>query len=194
MHIKSVKMNVSKNEKMRLFLMSKGSQEIRLLGQKICSVAHLRTDGHESDYCGHPFRVSGVFPSTYHQGSAQQQQYFSWEVLEKQSSIHLRWLWWLSIWLWRVACVIWPTNLVWISFKTETRGILERNMLDILSSPANIIHNMCYLSLDRYAIDHQVCKHSCHNNANAINQSLDHAPTALPSHLSSLYQPHVSWL
>ena len=71
MHIKSVKMNVSKNEKMRFFLMSKGSQEIRLLGQKICSVAHLRTDGHESDYCGHPFRVSGVFPSTYHQGSAQ---------------------------------------------------------------------------------------------------------------------------
>ena len=64
-------MNVSKNEKMRFFLMSKGSQEIRLLGQKICSVAHLRTDGHESDYCGHPFRVSGVFPSTYHQGSAQ---------------------------------------------------------------------------------------------------------------------------
>ena len=91
-----------------------------------------------------------------------------------------------------LACGVWPIDLVWISFKTKTRGILERNMLDILSSPANIIHNMCYLSLDRYAIDHQVCKHSCHNNANAINQSLDHAPTALPSHLSSLYQPHVS--
>ena len=30
-----------------------------------------QTDTHESDYCGHPFRVSGVFPSTYHQGSAQ---------------------------------------------------------------------------------------------------------------------------
>ena len=29
------------------------------------------TDTHESDYCGHPFRVSRVFPSTYHQGSAQ---------------------------------------------------------------------------------------------------------------------------
>ena len=30
-----------------------------------------QTDRHESDYCGHLFRVSGVFPSTYHQGSAQ---------------------------------------------------------------------------------------------------------------------------
>ena len=30
-----------------------------------------QTHTHESDYCGHPFRVSGVFPSTYHQGSAQ---------------------------------------------------------------------------------------------------------------------------
>ena len=25
----------------------------------------------QTDYCGHPFRVSGFFPSTYHQGSAQ---------------------------------------------------------------------------------------------------------------------------
>ena len=31
----------------------------------------MRTDTHESDYWGHPFRVSGAFPSTYHQGSAQ---------------------------------------------------------------------------------------------------------------------------
>ena len=164
MPIKSVKMKISKNKKMRFFLMSQGSlnPKIRFLGQKVCPVARERTyrqtdrqtDRHESDYCGHPFRVSGVFPSTYHQGSAQQQQYFSWEVLEKQSSIHLRWLWWLSIWLWRVACVIWPTNLVWISFKTETRGVLERNMLEILPSPANIIHNMCYLSLDRFGQDY----------------------------------------
>ena len=29
------------------------------------------TDTHESGYCGHPFKVSGIFPSTYHQGSAQ---------------------------------------------------------------------------------------------------------------------------
>ena len=38
----------------------------------LCSlVTDGQTDTHESDYCGHPFRVSGVFPSTYHQGSAQ---------------------------------------------------------------------------------------------------------------------------
>ena len=41
----------------------------------MCSVArehtHRQTDTHESDYWGHPFRISGVFPSTYHQGSAQ---------------------------------------------------------------------------------------------------------------------------
>ena len=53
--------------------MSQGSlnPKIRSLGQKMCPVAWLRTDTHESDYCGHPFRVSGVFPSTCHQGSAQ---------------------------------------------------------------------------------------------------------------------------
>ena len=64
-------MEISK--KMRFFLMSQGSinPKIRFLGQKVCSVAHLHTGRHESDYCGHPFRVSGVFPSTYHQGSAQ---------------------------------------------------------------------------------------------------------------------------
>ena len=60
--------------------MSQGSlnPKIRFLGQKVCLVARGRTDRqtdthtdtHESDYCGHPFRVSGVLPSTYHQGSA----------------------------------------------------------------------------------------------------------------------------
>ena len=30
-----------------------------------------RTDTHESEYRGHPFRVSGIFPSTYHQGAVQ---------------------------------------------------------------------------------------------------------------------------
>ena len=45
--------------------------KIRFLGLKVCSVAREHTDTHESDYCGHPFRVSGVFPSTYHQESAQ---------------------------------------------------------------------------------------------------------------------------
>ena len=49
------------------------------LDKKVCQVARVRIDGrtdrqtntHESDYCGHPLRLSGVFPSTYHQGSAQ---------------------------------------------------------------------------------------------------------------------------
>ena len=65
---------------MRFFLMSQESlkPKIRFLGQKMCSVARLQTDTHtdrhESDYSWHPFRVSGVFPSTYHQGSAQQAQ------------------------------------------------------------------------------------------------------------------------
>ena len=48
----------------------------RFLGQKVCPVAHPQTDTHtqtdtQSDYWGHPFRVSEFFPSTYHQGSAQ---------------------------------------------------------------------------------------------------------------------------
>ena len=66
-------MKISKNKKMRFFLMSQGSfnPKIRFLGQKVCPVARRQTHTHESDYCGHPFRVSGVFPSTNHQGSAQ---------------------------------------------------------------------------------------------------------------------------
>ena len=77
MPIKSVKMKISKNKKMRFFLMSQGSLDpkIRFIGQKVCSVARVQTDGHtdrhESEYRGHPFRVSGIFPSTYHQGSVQ---------------------------------------------------------------------------------------------------------------------------
>ena len=61
MPIKSVKMKISKNKKLCFFLMSEGllNPKIKFLGQKVCSVA-------ESDYCGHSFRVSGVFPSTYH--------------------------------------------------------------------------------------------------------------------------------
>ena len=68
--------NFEKKKKMRFFLMSQGSfnPKIKFLGQKVCSVAREHTDTHESDYCGHPFRVSGVFPSTYHQGSAQQEE------------------------------------------------------------------------------------------------------------------------
>ena len=47
MPIKSVKMKISKNKKMRFFLMSQGSlkPKIRFLGQKVCPAARERTDG-----------------------------------------------------------------------------------------------------------------------------------------------------
>ena len=47
MPIKSVKMKISKNKKLRFFLMSQGSfyPKIRFLGQKVCPVARSRTDG-----------------------------------------------------------------------------------------------------------------------------------------------------
>ena len=35
------------------------------------SIARFHTDTHESKYRGHPFRISGIFPSTYHRGSVQ---------------------------------------------------------------------------------------------------------------------------
>ena len=46
MPIKSVKMKISKNKKMRFFLMSQGSLDpkIRFIGQKVCSVACVHTD------------------------------------------------------------------------------------------------------------------------------------------------------
>ena len=54
---------IPKNKKLRFFLMSQGSfsPKIRFLGQKVCSVARTQTDRHESEYRGHPFRVSGFF-------------------------------------------------------------------------------------------------------------------------------------
>ena len=47
MPIKSVKIKISKNKKMRFFLMSQGSlnPKIRFLGQKVCPAARDRTDG-----------------------------------------------------------------------------------------------------------------------------------------------------
>ena len=64
--------------------MSQGSliPKIRSLGQKVARIStHTHTDRDESEYRGHPFRVSGMFPSTYHQGSAQQ----SCEILDTSS-------------------------------------------------------------------------------------------------------------
>ena len=48
MPINSVKMKISKNKKMRFFLMSQWSlnPKIRFLGQKVCPVARPQTDGH----------------------------------------------------------------------------------------------------------------------------------------------------
>ena len=48
MHIKSEKMKISKNKKMRFFLMSQGSSnpKIRFLGQKVCLVARPQTHTH----------------------------------------------------------------------------------------------------------------------------------------------------
>ena len=47
MLIKSVKMKISKNKKMRLFLMSQGSlnPKIKFPDQKVCPVARAQTDG-----------------------------------------------------------------------------------------------------------------------------------------------------
>ena len=56
MPIKSVKIKISKNKKMRFFLISQGSlnPKIRVLGQKVCPAARGRTDTqtdtHKSDY------------------------------------------------------------------------------------------------------------------------------------------------
>ena len=70
-------MKIPKNKKMRFFLMFQGpfNPKIRFLGRNVCSVAREQTDRHtdrhESEYRGHPFRLSGMFPSTYHQGWVQ---------------------------------------------------------------------------------------------------------------------------
>ena len=62
MPVKSVKRKISKTN-MCFLLMSQGSfnPKIRFLGQKVCSVSRIQTDTHESEYRGHPFRVSGIF-------------------------------------------------------------------------------------------------------------------------------------
>ena len=83
-------MKISKNTKKNFFFISQGSlnPKIRFLGQKVRLVAREQTDGHESDYCGHPFRVSGVFPTTYHQGSAQYHDLYVNESSQQHTIIH----------------------------------------------------------------------------------------------------------
>ena len=58
---------------MCFFFMSQAllKPKIRFLGQKMSSVAHMQTHRHKSEKRGHTFRVSELFPSTYHQGSIQ---------------------------------------------------------------------------------------------------------------------------
>ena len=88
MPIKSVKMKVSKNKKMCFF--GSFNPKIRFLCQKVCSVASVQTHRHESEYRGHPFRVSGIFPSTY-QGSVQhlESEYSEWEHHFRNFSFNL---------------------------------------------------------------------------------------------------------
>ena len=67
MPIKSVKMKILKNKKMRFFLMSQGplNQKIRFLGQKVCPVGCWHTDGHTEWLLWAPFQGFMIFPSTY---------------------------------------------------------------------------------------------------------------------------------
>ena len=71
--VKSVKMQISKNKNMCIFLMSQVSlnSKIRFLSQKVCPVARSQTDRH-TDRVTTEGTLSGFqdfFPSTYHQGS-----------------------------------------------------------------------------------------------------------------------------
>ena len=63
MSIKSVKVKISKNKKMRFFLMSQGSfnPKISFLGQKVCPVARVRTKA-EKHKPGRPPSAKGMGP------------------------------------------------------------------------------------------------------------------------------------
>ena len=84
-------MKISKNKQNCFFSCPKEHSTQKLSSQvKRCGLqpADGRTDRHThaSDYCGHPFRISGVFPSTYHQGSAQQKENQT-SVLDKAQAV-----------------------------------------------------------------------------------------------------------
>ena len=81
--------NARKNEKFRktetkivFFSWPKddsGQKYIPMSKTVLCSLLTDRqTDAHKSDYWKQPFRVSGVFPSTYHQGSARKDKNWQW--------------------------------------------------------------------------------------------------------------------
>ena len=86
-YIRKKSKNVHKKHKIEnfekqkdVFFFSQGSfnLKIRFLGQKVCSVAWLKTDRHESDYCGRLFRISGVFPFILNRPQKSQQCWFNW--------------------------------------------------------------------------------------------------------------------
>ena len=94
--------------------MSQGSlnQKIRFLGQKVCSVARVHTDKHESEYRGQPLRVSGFFPSTYyHQGSVQGLFTILFTYMRKGTNLwhyyHIQYLWWFAAQLFVYLSDIW---------------------------------------------------------------------------------------
>ena len=65
MPIKSVKMKISKNKKMRFFLMSQGSfnPKIRFLGQKVCPVARPQTHRHTDTHTDTHYSPVAYIPS-----------------------------------------------------------------------------------------------------------------------------------
>ena len=74
MPIKSVKMKNENFEKCVFFSCPKDDLTQKLGSSvKRCAMqpAYRQTHGHGSEYRGHPFMVSGIFPSAYHQGSIQ---------------------------------------------------------------------------------------------------------------------------
>ena len=83
-------MKISKNKKMRFFLMSQGSLDlkIRILVQKVCSVARVQTDTQTDTEVNTEDTLSGFqdfSPSTYHQELVQFQM-FSYHMKDTRIS------------------------------------------------------------------------------------------------------------
>ena len=71
-------MKISKNKKMRFFLMSQGSfnQKIRFLGQKVCPVARGQTDGQTHTKVNTEDTLSGF------------QEFFLQPIIKERSNKH----------------------------------------------------------------------------------------------------------